>query len=104
MLVDLLEGESGTISSEIPTVVMGSLMPLNSAAAGALKVSEVITIATDNNGHTRNTIPQVGDLVAGGRCSTHGLSEGKSQESNACHWGEDKTEKAHILSLCTLLL
>jgi len=104
MLVDLLEGESGTISSKIPTVIMGSLMPLNSAAAGALKVSEVITIAADNNGHTRNTIPQVGDLVAGGRCSTHGLSEGKSQESNTCYWGKDKTEKAHILLLCTLLL
>jgi len=52
MLVGLLKGESGTISSKIPTVIMGSLMPLNSAVAGTLKVSEIITIAADNNGHT----------------------------------------------------
>jgi len=32
--------------------------------AEALKVSEVITIAADNNRHTQNTIPQVRDLVA----------------------------------------
>ena len=35
VLVDLLEGESGTISSEIPTIVMGSVLPSNPAAAGA---------------------------------------------------------------------
>jgi len=34
MLVDLLEGKSGTISGEILIVVMGSLMPSNPAAAG----------------------------------------------------------------------
>jgi len=52
MLVGLLKGESGTISSKIPTVIMGSLMLLNSAVAGTLKVSEIITIAADNNRHT----------------------------------------------------
>jgi len=35
MLVDLLEGKSGTISGEILIVVMGSLMPSNPAAAGS---------------------------------------------------------------------
>ena len=35
---DLLEGESGTISSKILTVVVGSIMPSNPAAAGALKL------------------------------------------------------------------
>jgi len=38
MQVDLLEGESGTISSKILTVVMGSIMLSNPAAAGALKL------------------------------------------------------------------
>ena len=57
MLVDLLEWKSGIISSEIPTVILGSVMPLNPAVARVLKVSEVITIAVDNNRHTQSTIP-----------------------------------------------
>ena len=63
MLVDLLEWKSGIISSEIPTVILGSVMPLNPAVARVLKVSEVITIAVDNNRHTQNTIPWVRDLI-----------------------------------------
>jgi len=64
VLVDHLEGESGTISSEIPTVVIVGIA-VESRCSRGLKVGEVITIAADNNRHTQNTIPQVGDLVAG---------------------------------------
>ena len=38
---------------------------VESRCGRSLKVGEVITIAANNNGHTRNTIPQAGDLVAG---------------------------------------
>ena len=57
MLVNLLEWESGIISSEIPTVILGSVMPLNPTVTEVLKVSKVITIVADNNGYTQNTIP-----------------------------------------------
>ena len=58
---DLLEGESGTNSNRRS----GIDNAVESRCGRGPKVNEVITIAADNNGHTRNTIPRVGDLVAG---------------------------------------
>ena len=91
MLVDLLEEEWGIIYSEI--------LAIYSRYGRGLKIGQVINIAVNGNGHTRNTVPRAGDTMK--PCSECPM-QASAKPTPAV--GEDKTKKAHILSPCTLLL